>query len=64
MSGAANEQMDSIISASLYEREDEHGFAPGDLLYRTGFSKVSKFLAFDLMPNLKVAICKVRKYLE
>lgn len=36
------------------EKEDESGFDPDDIFYKTGFSKVSKFLAFDLMPNLKV----------
>lgn len=36
------------------EKDDEAGFSPDDILYETGFSKVSQFLAFDLMPNLTV----------
>lgn len=45
---------DSWIGCGWLAKEDEAGFSAGDILYRTGFSKVSKFLAFDLMPNLNV----------
>lgn len=37
-----------------YEKDDDGGIDPGCELYETGFTKVSKFLAFDLMPKLKV----------
>lgn len=33
---------------------DEAGFTIEDNLYETGFTKVSEFLAFNLMPDLKV----------
>lgn len=36
--------------------QDAAGFDPDSPLYKTGFTKVSKFLAFDLMPNLKIRI--------
>lgn len=34
--------------------QDEAGFYPGTTFYKTDFTKVSKFLAFDLMPNLQI----------
>lgn len=34
--------------------KDEAGFDSESQLYETGFTKVSKFLAFDLNPNLKI----------
>lgn len=34
--------------------DDEGGYYPNSDFYRTGFTKVSEFLAFNLMPNLKV----------
>lgn len=35
---------------------DMAGFQPGSIFYKTGLTKVSKLLAFDLMPNLKTNI--------
>lgn len=35
---------------------DEIGFDPDDHSYKTGITKVSKFLGFDLIPGLKVLI--------
>lgn len=35
-------------------RSDEAGFDSGSEFHRTGFTKVSKFFAFDLMPKLKL----------
>ncbi len=37
---------------------DEGGFDQDNIFYETGFTKVSKFLAFDQMPNLKIRIHK------
>lgn len=45
----------------LVEKNDPAGFGSDSILYKTGFSKVSKFLAFDLMPNLKV---RTYRYLD
>lgn len=36
-----------------FDTEDEAGFDPDSVFHKTGFTKVSKFLAFDQMPNLK-----------
>lgn len=36
------------------KNEDEAGFDPQSIFHKTGFTKVSKFMAFDQMPNLKV----------
>lgn len=35
-------------------KEDKGGIGRGSNLYETGFTKVSKFLAFDLLPQLKI----------
>lgn len=51
----------SFDCARFIEKEDEAGFDSDNLLYKTGFTKVSKFLAFDLMPNLKI---RIHKYLD
>lgn len=45
-------------SDSDSEWMDLAGFGPESHLYGTGFSKVSKFLGFDLVPNLKISIKK------
>lgn len=37
---------------------DESGFSYESQLFQTGVSKVSKFLAFDLMPELKIRVHK------
>lgn len=37
---------------------DDAGFCKDSVFFETGFSKVSKFLGFDQMPNLKVRIHK------
>ncbi len=39
---------------SSKQKMDEAGFTLDDNLYETGFTKVSEFLAFNLMPDLKV----------
>lgn len=45
---------ESDCEGDCYEVEDDGGIDPDSELYETGFTKVSKFLAFDLMPKLKV----------
>ncbi|XP_037027819.1 uncharacterized protein LOC119068331 [Bradysia coprophila] len=39
---------------SSKRKVDEAGYTPDDNFYETGFTKVSEFLAFNLMPDLKV----------
>lgn len=43
---------------AIYQK-DEAGFTNKESLFKTGFTKVSKFLVFNLMPNLKVRIHKM-----
>lgn len=45
-------------SDSDSEWTDLAGFGPESRLNGTGFSKVSKFLGFDLIPNSKISIQK------
>lgn len=49
-----NDECDS--GESDYEKDDEAGYAPDSLFYKTGFTKVSEFLAFNQMPNLTIRI--------
>lgn len=49
-------EMDDGCDDGDYEKDDEAGFAPDSLFYKTGFTKVSEFLAFDQMPNLIIRI--------
>lgn len=45
---------DNLCAIGTSSPSDEAGFDRDSIFYRTGISKVSKFLALDLMPNLKV----------
>lgn len=45
---------DNLCSISPHSLSDKAGFDRDSIFYKTGISKVSKFLALDLMPNLKV----------
>lgn len=48
------------LDRDRYDRYvDEAGFYPDSDFYKTGFTKVSKFLAFDQMPSLKVRVNKL-----
>lgn len=46
------------MCGSFHDRLDEAGFDRDDIFHKTGLTKVSKFLAFDQMPNLKIRIHK------
>lgn len=41
---------------NVYIKKDEAGFVSTNQFYKTGFTKVSQLLAFQLMPNLDVDI--------
>lgn len=61
-----NSDWDAVNPAELYDvkcgdfadRLDCNGFGSESIFYRSGFTKVSKFIAFDQMPNLKIRIHK------
>lgn len=48
---------------SSERKVDDSGFDMESKFYETGLSKVSKFLAFDLMPKLKVRTVRTHKRL-
>lgn len=55
---------DTYIDEELFgkhklKKKDEGGFKKNRKFYKTGFTKVSEFFAFKLMPNLKVRIDRV-----
>lgn len=53
----ANDDCDCLTDYDE-DNEDEAGFGSESIFYKTGFTKVSQFIAFDRMPNLKLRIRK------